>query len=262
MRLLILLCSVLIVFAQPLTLIGQDPNQINAQFDQMRLYNRFGNKVFGVKDPVMDVLRSTTAAPDAAVPKEARSRFEKGNKLLDKGEVQKAVEQFEAAIAAYPDYASAHNNLGVTALFLGDLDRAEKAFQLAAKLDPQLTSAHINLGLVKIQRQHFTEAETPLRTANRLDPQNLKTLTLLAYVEALNKEYDDAILAGRRVHAFPNHKPFAFAHMVTATALQSAGRTDEAIAEYKLFLQEDPANPRAPVAQQALQILQGGSPSK
>ncbi len=262
MRFLILVCSLGTVLAYPRGVSAQDPNEINARFETMRAYKQFGNKVFGVKDPVMDMLRSGSAAPDAKAPKDARSRFEKGNKLLDKGELQKAVEQFEAAIAAYPGYASAHNNLGVTALFLGDLDRAEKAFQLAAKLDPQLTSAHINLGLVNIQRQHFTEAETPLRTANRLDPQNLKTLTLLAYVEALNKEYDDAIIAGRRVHTFPNHKPFAFAHMVTATALQSAGRNDEAIAEYKLFLQEDPANPRAPVAQQALQILQGSSPPK
>ena len=59
-----------------------------------------------------------------------------------------------------------------------------------------------------------------MQTANRLDPVDLKTLTLLAYCQALTHDLETAVLTARRVHSFKEHNGYAYAHMIAATALE------------------------------------------
>jgi Flp pilus assembly protein TadD len=133
---------------------------------------------------------------------------------------------------------------------------ARDEFHAAIKTDPQMTAAYQSLGVLEIKEQDFTAALEPLQTANRLNPTDLKTLTLLAYCQALTKQFDQAVLTARRVHDFKQHAGYAYAHMVAATALESQGKGDEAIQEYKQFLAEDPSDPRAAVVKQQIQSLQ------
>ena len=113
--------------------------------------------------------------------------------------------------------------------------------------------------MLEIQQQNLAAALEPLQTANRLNPLDLKTLTLLAYCQALTRQLEKAVLTARRVHDFKQHAGYAYAHMIAAAALQSSGKLDEAILEYRQFLAEDPDDPRAPVAKQQLQKLQAES---
>ncbi len=175
---------------------------------------------------------------------------------MQRGEYGKAKEQYESAVAEYPGFALAHHNLAVAVLNLKDLQRARDEFHAAVKSDPQMTAAYQNLGVLEIQQQNFSAALEPLRTANRLNPTDLKTLTLLAYCQALSQQFEMAVLTARRVHDFKEHTGYAYAHMIAATALQSLGKRDEAIREYKQFLAEDPSDPRAAVAKQQIQGLQ------
>ena len=238
---------------------GPDPNVINQRFENLRAIQRFGRS--------MDTgtMRNTLFTPlpyeveqYSKVPKKARSGFEQGNAALKRGEYDKAKEHYEAAIAEYPEFALAHHNLAVVALDLKDVQRARAEFEAAAKNDPQMTSAYLNLGVLEIQQQNFRAALEPLQAANRLRPTNLKTLTLLAYCQALTHQPEAAVLTARRVHSFQDHNGYAYVHMVAATALQSLGKHDEAIKEYKQFLSEDPSDPRGAVAKQQIQSLQSG----
>jgi tetratricopeptide (TPR) repeat protein len=235
----------------------QDPNEMNQRFENLRAIKTFGRSMDA---PTM---RDTLFAPMpyevmaySKVPKKARSDFEKGNAAMKRGEYDKAKEQFESAIAEYPEFALAHHNLAVTALSLKDVQRARDEFHAAIKSDPQMTSAYQNLGVLEIQQQKLSEALEPLQTANRLNPTDLKTLTLLAYCEALTHDLETAVLTARRVHSFKEHAGYAYAHMIAGTALQSLGRRDEAIREYKQFLAEDPSDPRGAAAKQQIQSLQ------
>jgi len=146
----------------------------------------------------------------------------------------------------------------VASLNLKDVARAREEFQTAAKLEPGMAVAFQSLGVLEINQQDFAAAEPPLITASRLDPKDMKTLTLLAYSQALNKKYEDAVAMARRVHEFPKHEGYAFAHMVAATALQSSGDAAGAIKEYKQFIAEDPQNPRVPLAKHAIEQLEAG----
>src|SRR5262249_55342287 len=190
------------------------------------------------------------------VPKKARSDFEKGNAALKHGDYGKAKEQYESAIAEYSEFALAHHNLAVAALNLKDIQRARDEFKAAAKNDPQMVSAYQNLGVLEIQQQAPDAALEPLQTANRLNPSDLKTLTLLAYCQALTHQLDVAVLTARKVHSFNPHVGYAYVHMIAGTALQSLGKHDEAIKEYKQFLSEDPTDPRGAAARQQIHDLQ------
>jgi len=241
-----------------------DPHTIsenmNSRFENLRAIKQFGRSLDA---PTM---RDTLFKPMpyevemySKVPKKARSSFEKGNDALKKGAYDKAKEQYESALAEYPDFALAHHNLAVTALNLKDMDRAREEFKAAVKSDPQMTSAYQNLGVLEIQQQNLDAALEPLQTANRLNPIDLKTLTLLAYCQALTHQLDTAVLTARHVHSFRDHAGYAYVHMIAGTALQSMGKHDEAIKEYKQFLTEDPTDPRGAAARQQIHDLQAQS---
>lgn len=237
-----------------------DPNDMSGRFENLRAINQFGNSLNSV------TMRDTLFTPmphDAEmyskVPKKARSDFEKGNAALKHGEYGKAKEQYESAITEYPEFAIAHHNLAVAALNLKDAQLARDEFHAAIKADPQMAAAYQNLGVLEIQQQDLAAALDPLQTANRLNPTDLKTLTLLAYCQALTHDLDAAVLTAQRVHSFKDHRGYAYSHMIAATALQSLGKRDEAIREYKQFLSEDPSDPRAATAKQQLQSLQVAS---
>src|SRR5215471_18251843 len=235
------------------------PQDMNSRFENLRAIKQFGRS--------MDTatMRDTLFTPMpyeveqySKVPKKARSDFEKGNEALNHKDYGKAKGLYESAIAEYPEFALAHHNLAVAELNLKDPEHARNEFQAAIKGDPQMTSAYQNLGVLQIQQQDLPAAIDPLRTANRLNPSDLKTLTLLAYCQALTQQQEAAILTAQRVHSFKDHKGYAYAHMIAGTALQSLGKHDEAIKEYKQFLSEDPSDPRGAAAKQQIQSLQSG----
>ncbi len=184
--------------------------------------------------------------------KKARKDFQQGGEALQRRDFPAAQKFFAAVIAEQPDFAGGHLNLGVAEMDLSHLAAAKSEFEQAARLEPQLALAYQDIGVVEIESDDFVGAESALKSANRLAPKDLKTLTLLAYSQAQNREFDNAIATAHRVHLDPNHAGYAFAHIIAGAALQSAGRLDEAAGEYELFLKETPNDPRAGVARKAL----------
>jgi tetratricopeptide (TPR) repeat protein len=237
-----------------------DPNDTAGRFENLRAITQFGSSLntYTMRDTLFSPM-AYDAEMYSKVPKKARSDFEKGNEALKRREYDKAKEQYQSAIAEYPGFALAHHNLAIVDLSLKDVQGARDEFKAAVKTDPQMASAYQNLGVLEIQQKEFDAALQPLETANRLNPTDLKTLTLLAYCQALTQQQDKAVLTAQHVHSFKDHKGYAYVHMIAGTALQSMGRRDEAIKEYKQFIAEDPTDPRTSAAKQQLQGLQGQS---
>lgn len=254
----------LLLLTLPAAIRAQQPDdsEINARFDQLRAVQRFGTDYLVSQPRMLFFPVPDSFRPDPKLPKKARENFEKGNKALQKNDFAGAKKHFAEAIAAAPDFSVAHLNLGVAEMNLQELGNAQQEFETVVKLDPQIALAHQNLGVLEIQKKNFAAAELPLRNANRLAPKDMKTLTLLAFAEALNHEYDSAIATARRVHLEPDHAGYAYAHMIAGTALQSSGRIPEALAEYELFLKENPKDPRADVARKVAEELRAGTVPK
>src|SRR5215467_13101211 len=131
---------------------SMDPDELNRRFENLRAIQRFGRSMDSA------TMRETLFAPVpyevaaySKVPKKARSDFERGNSALQRGEFGKAKEQYESAIAEYPDFALAHHNLAVAAMNLKDSQRARDEFRAALKSDPQMISAYQNLGVLEVK---------------------------------------------------------------------------------------------------------------
>ncbi len=84
----------------------------------------------------------------------------KGQKLLERGNYEAAVEQLKTATSLLPTNAQAWNYLGVACQRAGQADDAVTAYQRALRLDRDLMEAHYNLGLLWLEENKPADAKT------------------------------------------------------------------------------------------------------
>lgn len=126
------------------------------------------------------------------IPKQARDLYAKGLESAAKGDSKKAVEQFSDAIAAYPEFAQAHDAAGMQYLKLGQLDKAAESFQAAIKLMPGELGPQLNYGITLLQQKKYTDAETQLRAVLKKND-NLPTAHMYLGIALMSQQkLDDA----------------------------------------------------------------------
>src|SRR5262249_6372109 len=81
------------------------------------------------------------AVVDLNVPKRAQKEFDKGAEAFKRSDMEQARRQFDKAIAAYPNYASAYNLLGMTLMRQGEVQPAQHAFEKAIELNDRFALA-------------------------------------------------------------------------------------------------------------------------
>lgn len=190
------------------------------------------------------------------VPDKARKELDKGNDLLRDKNFGGAEARFRKAIEIFPDYDQAYNNLGVLFIQTGRPDEARRNFQKAIAINDKFARAYTNLGKLDILEKNYDEGDQVLRKAIQADPTNPETLALAAQCAYFTKHYEDAVTDARQLHAM-SHGEFGYAHFLAARSLEELQRSNDAAAEYKLFLKESPTSPNVPSARAALARLQG-----
>jgi lipoprotein NlpI len=88
----------------------------------------------------------------------------------DKGDLDRALDNYERAIAADPRLANAYNSRGAALGSKGDLDSALRDFDRAIELNPELGSAYENRGALRRSRGDLDWAIKDLGEAIRLHP--------------------------------------------------------------------------------------------
>ena len=197
----------------------------------------------------------TVSLADLNIPEKARKEFDNGAQAMDHGDLEGAVKHFEKATKIYPNYASAFNNLGVIAAQQKHFEPARTYFEKAVSLNDQLPDAYLNLSKLDLNQQKFQEAKQPLTKLLALEPNNLEALLMMANCELIAGQNESAVAYARRIHELP-HEKFAASHLVAARALEASHHPDQAIEEYRIFLQEVPDSEFAQGARQALARLQ------
>jgi Flp pilus assembly protein TadD len=117
--------------------------------------------------------------------------------------VAERVRWFQAAVAAHPGSAVAHNSLAIALKDKGDRDGMVAEVREAVRLDPTYPHARVNLGLA-LRRENLDGAIAEVREAVRLDPN------------------------------------FALAHSNLGLILKEKGDVDGALAEFHGALRLDP----------------------
>ncbi|MEW6261543.1 MAG: tetratricopeptide repeat protein [Thermodesulfobacteriota bacterium] len=89
-----------------------------------------------------------------------------------KGDLDRAILEYTAALDIAPRFAKALQNRGAAFYSKGDLDRAWSDLSLAVDIDPNLAQAWFNLGVVHEKLGQLDKALEDYRQAARLAPDN------------------------------------------------------------------------------------------
>src|SRR5690349_14651477 len=99
---------------------------------------------------VESVDHGRTAAPSSSDT--ADTHVQRGVALGQEGNLDGAIEEFNAAIRLAPEQVDAHVNLGLAFEKQGEWDQAIREYEHAIKIQPDHTGAHVGLG-VALQRK-------------------------------------------------------------------------------------------------------------
>jgi tetratricopeptide (TPR) repeat protein len=114
-----------------------------------------------------------------------------GNVLLQKGQVDEAIDQYRKAIVIDGTAVEAHNNLGIAWAKKGQLDAAIIEFRKTLELNPAYIQAYNNLGTALFQKGQINDAIVQFQEALRRKPD---------YVDAQNNlAKAQAVLAGKTI---------------------------------------------------------------
>jgi tetratricopeptide (TPR) repeat protein len=173
------------------------------------------------------------------------ARYNLGNFYSRQKQFDLAISNYQAALAAQPAYADAHNNLAGLFLDQKRYDEAIPHYREALRLKPQFVS-------------YFNLANALADTASARHDTNLFAQAVGAYQQALQLEPDsseahdnfgltwqaqnqDSEAIAEFQAAVRINPKFELAHFNLANALSRVGRLDEAIAHYETAARLNPA---------------------
>ena len=190
------------------------------------------------------------------IPRKARDEYSKAETAMGKNDAEAARSHLNRAISLYADYDLAYFALGKLELAAGHPDRALVDFQYAVKLNDAFGEAHRELAKILLADKNYAGAEPALLAALRSEPGDLWTLSFTALTELELSKYDDALVYVSRVHS-AKHAGYASVHLIAGQCLELLHRPEEAAAEYRQYLAEDPKGSNAFRAREALARLEG-----
>lgn len=170
--------------------------------------------------------------PPANPTIEAGKQIRLADSYYRAGRVTEALDIIEKAVAQDPKNASLRNFAGQLSFFAGRNQEAEKHFKEALKIDAYMTDARNNLGSLYDATGRKAEAEQEYKLAlqDNAYPTLEKVHLNLGLLYQSQGRADDAIAQFRRgVEINPK---FWRGHYELASALDTAGKLDEALKEY------------------------------
>jgi tetratricopeptide (TPR) repeat protein len=159
-----------------------------------------------------------------------------GSAYANAGFPEKAVPEFQKAIAENPQLPGAHYSLGAAYLLgIGPqaYDQAAAQFQEELKISPRDYNSRLQLGVIYLSQHKMPEAERELADAAALDPLNPDPLLSLGQLYDQTDRPAEAEAAYRKVILLTkdvsrNHFQVERAHYLLARALLQTGRQEEA----------------------------------
>ncbi len=161
-----------------------------------------------------------------------------GNALLEKGQVDDAILQFQKAVEINPDRAEDQSNLGVALVRSGRPDEAVEHYNAALKINPNDAKAQYGLGYAFLRKGRPDDAAAHFRKGLEIEPGHAEGHN--AFGMALVQEGHTAEAMEKFSEALRIDPGFAEAHYNLGDALAQAGRTDEAIVHLQAALEINP----------------------
>jgi tetratricopeptide (TPR) repeat protein len=161
-----------------------------------------------------------------------------GEAVLQKGQVDEAIEQYQKALSINRNYDIAHNNIGTALLQKGQVDEAINQYQKALEIDPGNAKFHHNLGGVLLQKGEVDEAIGQYQKALEIDPNDANSHNNLGRAFAQKGQMNEAMTQFQETLKI--NPDYDIAHNNLGNVLLQGGRVDEAIAHYQKALEINP----------------------
>jgi tetratricopeptide (TPR) repeat protein len=187
-------------------------------------------------------------------PKKGVKEYEKGLEAEGKGEKDKAIGHYEAALKIAPDYYPAHNNLGTLYLGKSDFNSAEGQFREAIRLDQNNAQAYFNLSNVLMLTNRLPEAETTLASGLQRRPDSAFGYFLQGCFYGRTGKLPESESSLQNAVRLDPKMSQAYLQLVNLYMRQN--RRGDAITQLQTFLKGFPTAAAAPQAQEILNKLQ------
>jgi membrane associated rhomboid family serine protease/Flp pilus assembly protein TadD len=173
---------------------------------------------------------------------ESRICYGRGLTYLENKFNDRAIEEFNRAIASDPAFALAHNDIGVAYLRKESYEQAINAFKKCLELNPEASvreMAYYNLGLAYLNLSRNDEAIGVFNQSIQLNSRDPDAHHFLGVAYLRKERYDEAITALQQSLKL---KPDLVGPRIgLGEAYEAKGLHDQAIAAYEEALKLDPA---------------------
>jgi tetratricopeptide (TPR) repeat protein len=144
------------------------------------------------------------------------------------GDLDRAIEDLSVYLTRHPASSLGFTKRGVRYLWKGDLEKAEADFNKALAIDPTNAEAHDDLGVICAQRGDYAVAEEHFLATIRSEPTYQKGHHNLALVYAMTGKFDRSLASVNRALALSTQHRDAW--LLKATVLEALGKQKEAAA--------------------------------
>lgn len=168
-----------------------------------------------------------------ADPDFPEAHYNLGLVLTEIGHYEEAATQMRYALQVAPPFAKAENGLGFALLQLGQPGEAAGHFRRALELNPDYVDAHDNLGKILLGMEQPTEAEAQFRQAMRISPVDFTAHENLGVVLLQQHHLDEAAAEFREAAQFKPDDPEPHKNLADVLAAQqklSEARQERALA--------------------------------
>jgi tetratricopeptide (TPR) repeat protein len=180
---------------------------------------------------------------ELSMPQSARDLVGSGKKKLvaDKNP-QKALKDFESAVAKAPAYYEAYYLIGMTYLSLQDPTQAEKNLQKSVDLSNQsYADAVLALALLLVGRRDTTRGEPLLRRGLELNPNSWVGLFELGKLELYRDQFEPALQAAENAQSLAPDQPVVY-RLLSLIHLKQKNYS-AALVDLDAYIRLDPDSP-------------------
>lgn len=148
--------------------------------------------------PGTPVNNAVVSVEELKMSSKAESAFERGTRLLQKGDARSSVVYFEKAVAKDPGYYRAYHNLGLAQYLLGEKAQAEETLQRAIDLtDGGYAPSQFALAMILLEKQQYGNAEALIQRGLNMEPGSAQGEYLLGLVQFASGRFAEAERSAR-----------------------------------------------------------------
>lgn len=177
-------------------------------------------------------------------PQESFILLLQGNIAYSRGELDRAVEFYEQAIASREDFGNAYYKMGVCYYRMGRLKKALAAFQKVVDLgDQSHAMASYFVGLIHLFLGDDESASADFARFHQLSPESMIANFYLAQLKIKHKEFPEALELLQQLAEVTPH--FAEVHYMLGTVHYGLHNNTEAIQCFQRALELNPGDERS-----------------